>query len=92
MNKTELINEVAEKACITKKATEMVINALVGSITEALAAGDKVSIIGFGTFEVKERKAREGMNPRTGEKITIEGYKARVFKAGKQLKTMVKLK
>ena len=61
MNKTELINEVAEKACITKKATEMVINALVGSITEALAAGDKVSIIGFGTFEVKERKAREGM-------------------------------
>lgn len=92
MNKTELINEVAEKACITKKATEMVINALVGSITEALAAGDKVSIIGFGTFEVKERKAREGMNPRTGEKITIEGYKAPVFKAGKQLKTMVKLK
>ena len=92
MNKTELINEGAEKACITKKATEMVINALVGSITEALAAGDKVSIIGFGTFEVKERKAREGMNPRTGEKITIEGYKAPVFKAGKQLKTMVKLK
>ena len=92
MNKTELINEVAEKACITKKATEMVINAWVGSITEALAAGDKVSIIGFGTFEVKERKAREGMNPRTGEKITIEGYKAPVFKAGKQLKTMVKLK
>lgn len=92
MNKTELINEVAEKACITKKATETVINALVGSITEALAAGGKVSISGFGTFEVKERKAREGTNPRTGEKITIEGYKAPVFKAGKQLKTMVKLK
>lgn len=92
MNKTELINEVAEKACVTKKATEEVINALVGSITEALAAGDKVTIIGFGTFEVKERKGHEGTNPRTGEKITIEGYKAPVFKAGKQLKAMVKLK
>lgn len=92
MNKTELINEVAGKACITKKATEAAINALVDSITEALAAGDKVTIIGFGTFEVKERKGREGTNPRTGEKILIEGYKAPVFKAGKQLKAMVKLK
>lgn len=89
MNKTELIASVAEKAGITKKDAEKAINALFGSVEEALAQDDKVQIIGFGTFEVKSREERKGRNPQTGKEITIPASKTPVFKAGKGLKDIV---
>lgn len=89
MNKTELIASVAEKAGITKKDAEKAINALFGSVEEALAKDDKVQIIGFGTFEVKSREERKGRNPQTGKEITIPASKTPVFKAGKGLKDIV---
>lgn len=89
MNKTELVTSVAEKAGLTKKDAEKAMNALFASIEEALIEGDKVQIIGFGTFEVKEREARKGRNPRSGEEITIPASKNPVFKAGKSLKDAV---
>ena len=89
MNKTELIAVVAEKVGMTKKDAEKVINATVDAITAALKAGDKVQLVGFGAFEVKERAARTGKNPATGETIKIEASKAVVFKAGKALKDSV---
>lgn len=90
MNKSELISVVAEKTGMTKKDTEKVVNSVFEGISESLAKGDKVQIIGFGTFEVRERKAREGRNPATGKPITIPAAKVPVFKAGKALRESVK--
>ena len=90
MNKAELVAAVAEKTNFTKKDAELAINALVASVEEALVKGEKVQLIGFGTFETRERKARQGRNPRKPEEvIEIEASKAPVFKAGKALKDAV---
>ncbi|MBQ1890697.1 HU family DNA-binding protein [Selenomonas caprae] len=89
MNKTELVASVAEKTGLTKKDAEKAVNALFDSVQDALTAGDKVQMIGFGTFEVKERAARKGRNPRTGQDIEIPASKNPVFKAGKALKDAV---
>ena len=90
MNKTELIAAMAEKTGSTKKDAEATLNAMIASITEALVAGDKVQLIGFGTFETRDRAAREGRNPRKpGEMIKITACKAPAFKAGKALKDAV---
>ena len=89
MNKADLVGKVAEKAGLTKKDAEKAINALVASVQEALVKKDKVQLIGFGTFEVKERAARTGRNPQTGEAIKIAASMAPVFKVGKALKDAV---
>ena len=89
MTKTELINAVAEKSALTKKDAEKAVSAVIESITEALASGDKVALVGFGTFEVRDRAAREGKKPATGEAITIAASKVPAFKAGKALKDAV---
>ena len=89
MNKTELINAVAAKAEISKKDADKAVAAVLASIEEALVAGEKVQLIGFGTFEVKERAAREGRNPRTGETIKIAASKSPAFSAGKGLKDAI---
>ena len=89
MNKTELIAAVAEKAELSKKDAEKAVKALTDTVAEALKAGDKVQLVGFGTFEVSERAAREGRNPSTGETMKIEACKAPKFKAGKALKDAV---
>lgn len=89
MKKKELISAVAEKAGVSKKDAENVVNATFDVITEALAKGDKVALIGFGNFEVKERAEREGKNPQTGAKIKIAACKVPGFKAGKVLKDAV---
>ena len=90
MNKNELVTAIAEKTNATKKDAEAGLNAVIAAITEALAAGEKVQLIGFGTFETKERAAREGRNPRKpGETIKIPACKAPAFKAGKALKDAV---
>ena len=89
MNKTELINAVAAKAEISKKDAEKALAAVLGSIEDALKAGDKVQLIGFGTFEVKESAARQGRNPRTGETIEIAASKRPVFSAGSAFKKAV---
>ncbi|MBQ8003368.1 MAG: HU family DNA-binding protein [Clostridia bacterium] len=90
MNKTELVNAIAAKTGLTKTASDAALAATVEAITEALKAGDKVALIGFGTFEVRERAARTGKNPATGETIEIAACKAPAFKAGKALKDAVK--
>ena len=90
MNKAELIASVADKAGFTKKDAEAAVNAFVASVEEALVKGDKVQLIGFGTFETRQRKARQGRNPRKPDEIIkIEAAKAPVFKAGKALKDAV---
>ena len=89
MNKTEFIAAVAEKAEISKKDSEKALKAFVDVVAEQLKAGDKVQLVGFGTFEVSERAAREGRNPQTGETMKIEASKAPKFKAGKALKDLV---
>lgn len=89
MNKTELVSSVAEKSDLTKKDAEKVVNAVFASIEEALASGDKVQLVGFGTFEVRERAARTGRNPKTGDPIEIAAAKVPAFKAGKALKDAV---
>ncbi len=86
MNKTELIVALAQKAELTKKDAEKAVNALIDVIGDALKAGEKVQLVGFGTFEAKERPARVARNPRTGEEITIEASKTASFKVGKALK------
>lgn len=86
MNKTELIAAVAQKSELTKKAAEAAVAATIDSITDALKAGDKVQIVGFGVFEAKDRPERKGHNPSTGAEITIPASKAPGFKAGKALK------
>ena len=89
MNKTELIAAAAEKSGLSKKDTEEVVNATFDAITEALAQGDKVQLVGFGVFEVRERGERIGRNPQTKEEIKIPASKAPAFKAGKALKDAV---
>lgn len=89
MNKTELVTKVAEMADVTKKDAEKVVNATFTAIEEALASGDKVQLVGFGTFEVRDRAARIGRNPKTGEEIQIPATKVPAFKAGKALKDSV---
>ena len=89
MNKTELIAAVAEKAGLTKKDVEKTITATLETVKEVVAKGDKVQVVGFGTFEVSERAAREGRNPQSGEPMTIAASKAPKFKAGKALKDMI---
>ena len=89
MNKAELIAAVAEKTGMSKKDTEAVIVATMGTITEALKEEEKVQLVGFGSFEVKKRAARTGLNPKTKESIAIPASKAPVFKAGKALKDAV---
>lgn len=89
MNKAELINAVAAAADVSKKDTEAVITAMLDTITEALKQGDKVQLVGFGSFEVKKRAARIGRNPQTKEEIQIPATILPVFKAGKLLKDTV---
>lgn len=89
MNKADLINVVAEKSSLSKKDAERAISATLEAINEALVAGDKVQLVGFGSFEVKSRAARVGRNPRTRESIEIPASKTPVFKAGKALKDAV---
>ena len=89
MNKMELISAIAEKAELSKKDAEKALTAVVESISEALQTGDKVQLIGFGSFEVKNREARIGRNPKTKEEIRIPASKTPVFKAGKALKDAV---
>ena len=89
MNKTELIAAAAESTGLTKKDTEKVLNAALESIAAALAQGDKVQISGFGSFEVKEREARAGLNPQTGEAMESAASRIPAFKAGKALKDRV---
>ena len=89
MNKTELVAAVAEKTGMSKKDSEKAVNAAFDSITEALAAGEKVQLVGFGAFEVKERNARVGRNPKTKETIEIPASRMASFKVGKALKDAV---
>ena len=89
MNKTELIASVAQKTELTKKDAEKAVKAVFDTVAQELAAGGKVQVIGFGTFEVRERAAREGRNPQNGKTITIAASKSPAFKAGKGLKEQV---
>ncbi len=89
MNKTDLVSEVASKAGMTKKDAEQVINAFFAVVQDALKGGDKVQLIGFGTFETRDRKARKGRNPQTGAEINIPASRVPAFKAGKALKDAV---
>ena len=90
MTKVELINAIAADANISKKDAEAALKATIAAITDALKAGDKVQLVGFGTFEVRERGERTGRNPRTKETIKIAASKAPAFKAGKALKDAIK--
>ncbi len=89
MNKTELVAAIAAETGLTKKDSELAVNAFVNQVTAALKKGDKVSIVGFGSFEVKKRNARVGRNPKTKETIQIPASKAPAFKAGKQFKESI---
>ena len=89
-NKAELVDRVAKKTQLTKKEVSATVEALFETIQEALKAGEKVQVIGFGTFEVRERAARKGRNPQTGKEIKIKASKVPAFKAGKALKDAVK--
>ena len=89
MNKTQFIAAVAEKSELTKKDADKAVNAMIEVITDTLKAGDKVQIMGFGNFEVKERAERAGINPATKQPITIAASKSPVFKAGKALKDTI---
>lgn len=90
MNKTELISAMSEKAEISKKDAEKALTAFTNVVADALVDGDKVQLVGFGTFEVVERAERQGRNPATGEAMTIAASKSPKFKAGKALKDAVK--
>ena len=89
MNKNELIAAVADKSALSMKDAEMAVNAFVAAVTDSLVQGEKVQLVGFGTFEVKERGARKGHNPLTGAEIDIPASKAPAFKAGKALKDAI---
>ncbi|MCR6515034.1 MAG: HU family DNA-binding protein [Clostridium sp.] len=89
MNKAELITSIAEKSNLTKKDAELALKALIESVEEALENGEKVQLVGFGTFETRERAARQGRNPRTKEVIEIPASTVPVFKAGKEFKEKV---
>ena len=90
MNKTEFINAVAAKGELDKKEAEKAVSAVFGAVTDALKAGEKIQLVGFGTFEVKERAEKQGRNPKTGEAMTIAASKTPAFKAGKALKDAIK--
>ena len=90
MNKTELVAAIAEKTEFSKKDSEKALNAVLEAIADGLAEGEKIQLIGFGTFDVKKRPARTARNPRTGAEIKIKASKAPTFKAGKALKENVK--
>ncbi len=92
MNKTDLVNSIASKSGLNKKNSEAALNALIASVEETLKKGDKVVLVGFGTFEVRKRAARKGRNPQTKKEITIPASNAPVFKAGKGLKDIVNKK
>ena len=92
MNKTELVNSIASKSGLSKKNSEAALNAFISSVEDALKGGDKVVLVGFGTFEVRQRAARKGRNPQTKQEITIPASKAPVFKAGKGLKEIINKK
>lgn len=89
VNKSDLVGVVAEKSGLTKKDAEKAVTAVFDAVSEALAAGEKVQVVGFGTFEVRERAARKGRNPQTGEEIEIAAARLPVFKAGKGLRETV---
>ncbi|MDR5611154.1 HU family DNA-binding protein [Arsenophonus sp.] len=90
MNKTELINQIADKTSLTKKDSEKALNVFIETVTEELKAGNDVQLVGFGSFQVKQRAAREGRNPQTGKVIQIAASNVPSFKAGKTLKEAVK--
>ncbi|HEC79201.1 MAG TPA: HU family DNA-binding protein [candidate division WOR-3 bacterium] len=90
MTKAELIEKIAAKAKISKKAANIALNTFVSSVTQALKKGDRVALVGFGTFSVAKRKARTARNPRTGEKINVPARKAPKFKPGRELKKAVR--
>ncbi len=92
MNKAELVAVMAERTEMSKKDAEKALKAFVDIIGEELKKGEKIQLVGFGTFEVSERAAREGRNPQTGEKMTIEASKSPKFKAGKALKDVINAK
>ena len=89
MNKQDLVNAIAEKSGVTKTDADKAVDAVVDAIAAALKSGDDVRLVGFGSFSVSDRPAREGRNPRTGEKITVAAAKVPKFSAGKVLKDMV---
>ena len=89
MNKADLVKSMAEKSSLTRIDAEKALNAFVESVEEALAQGDKIQLVGFGSFEVRERAERKGRNPQTKAEITIKASKAPIFKVGKALKDMV---
>ena len=89
MNKAELISAMAEKSELSKKDSEKALKAFIDVVTEELVKGEKIQLVGFGTFEVSERPAREGRNPQTGETMEIKASKAPKFKAGKALKDVI---
>lgn len=89
MNKTELVVTMAEKAGTSKKDTEAMLNAFIETVENTVKAGDKIQLVGFGTFESRERSAREGKNPQTGEKIQIAACKVPAFKVGKAFKELL---
>ncbi|MBE6861926.1 MAG: HU family DNA-binding protein [Ruminococcus sp.] len=89
MTKTELIGVIAEKAGLTKKDADIALNAVLASITDALVSGEKVSVVGFGTFEVRDRKEKQVINPQTKQKMTAPASKAPAFKPGQALKNAV---
>ncbi|HIW31813.1 MAG TPA: HU family DNA-binding protein [Candidatus Paenibacillus intestinavium] len=89
MNKTDLINQVSELSSLSKKDAGKAVDAVFEAIGEALQGGDKVQLVGFGNFEVRERQARKGRNPQTGQEIDIAASKIPAFKPGKQLKELV---
>ena len=90
MNKTEFINAVAEKEGIEKKCAEKAVNAVFATSAQELAKGEKIQLVGFGTFEIRERAEKQGRNPRTGETMTVPASKVPAFKAGKALKDAIK--
>lgn len=89
MNKGELVDQIAQKAGVTKKQADAVLTASIETIMDAVAEGDKVTLVGFGSFEPRDRKAREGRNPKTGEKMEIPATKVPAFSAGKLFKEKV---
>ncbi len=89
MNKTDLISVMAEKSGLTKKDSEKALNSFIEAVEEALVKGEKVQLVGFGTFEVRERSARKGRNPQTGEEIDIPAASVPAFKAGKALRESI---
>ncbi|MEX2459909.1 HU family DNA-binding protein [Paenibacillus psychroresistens] len=90
VNKTDLVNNIAKKSGLSKKDVEAVLNGFLGEVTDALSTGDKVQLIGFGTFETRKRSGRTGRNPQTGKEITIAESTVPAFKAGAKLKEAVK--